>query len=381
MGSDLLLETWGSAADRIGCGPCEVFVRFMNWIIPLLVLGGGVVHSQGPPRLPGQLKLPSKTNLIGDRALESGAIQEAIDIFEEGLERRPRSKRFLIGLIRAQSQMNRCDIAEQLLAPQQHTRVANRQVLEALAACYSRFGAYADAVYWQEERVYLAPPTPAAFARLASYQLGAGDRFAARQAFDRALELDPFDSSVFVLKLQIAIGKGLVEEADRLFVEWGQIDPDRSQMNWYLRSRLALDVGEFDGAMEMSHNAVKMGFQFSPVRVLRAEMFRRLGLLSNAEEAVSSLARGDVGVVGIDSVKVRILADQRRFREAHERLEALEQNAPLRADVVASAWYLAHVEGDLEEQQLRSEMYALVQSNPYRTLERLIPISSAGETQ
>ena len=110
-------------------------------------------------------------------------------------------------------------------------------------------------------------------------------------------------------------------------------------------------------------------------------MFRRLGLLSNAEEAVSSLARGDVGVVGIDSVKVRILADQRRFREAHERLEALEQNAPLRADVVASAWYLAHVEGDLEEQQLRSEMYALVQSNPYRTLERLIPISSAGETQ
>lgn len=355
-------------------------MRTVNWVILVLFLGSGSVQGQGLSKAPGNLRMPSKTQALGDRALELGSFDQAVEIFEDGLSRRPRSKRFLTGLIRAKAQLNQCEDAEKLLNSQRHTRVANREVLELLAACFARYGSYVDAAYWQEERVYLAPPTATAYAHLASYHLGAGDRHAARAAFDRATELGPMDSSVFALKLQIAIGKGLVDEADRLLLEWDREEPKRSQMNWYLRARLALDVGDFDGAMENSHTSVMMGLQFSPVRVLRAEMFRRLGLLSNAEEAVGSISKVNVGVIGIDSVKVRILADQGRFREARESLAALEKNAPLRADVVASAWYLAYRTGDADEMRLREEVYDLVQSNPYRSLDRLIPVTRKGET-
>ncbi|MEC7240691.1 MAG: tetratricopeptide repeat protein [Myxococcota bacterium] len=379
-GSELRPETWGSGMDAIDCAQGEVVVRALTWSILLLVLSDSLAQGQEAPRGPSQIRLPSKTQLVGERAIESGSYERAAEIFEEGLARKPRSKRFLAGLVRARALLNDCEEAEKLLLPQQHTRVANRDVLEALSACFARSGAYTDAVYWQTERVLLAPPTVAAFSTLASYHLGEGDRFAAREAFDRALELDPLHSSVFVLKLQIALGKGLVEEADRLLDEWDRVEPERSQMNWYLRARLALDVGDFEGAMRDSERSVVMGIQFSPVRVLRAEMYRRMGLLSNANEAANTIAKVNVGVVGMDSVRVRILADQGEFVEARETLGRLQQNAPLRADVVASAWYLAHKEGNQEEMQMREQMYAMVQSNPNRSLQRLIPFGRAGDT-
>ena len=354
-------------------------MRAVSWVIMLLFVSGSIAEGQAPPRMPGQLRLPSKTQVVGERAIDAGSYEVAVKAFEEGLDRKPRSKRFLSGLIRAKAHLNHCEEAEELLLTQQHTRVANREVLEALSACFARTGAYTDAVYWQQERVLLAPPTVEAYASLASFYLGQGDRFAAREAFDRAVELDPFDASVFALKLQIAIGKGFVDEADRLFEEWERSEPNRSQMNWYLRARLALDVGDIEGAMEHSEKSVLMGLQFSPVRVLRAEMYRRLGLLSNANEAVNTIAKKNVGVVGMDSVRVRILADEGNFRKAEEALARLEKSAPLRADVVASAWYLAHEMGDEEEMRLLEQLYSLVQSNPYRSLQRLIPIAKAGD--
>ena len=351
-------------------------MRLMKWTIAAVLLGSLSLDFKAHSTPPGKFRLPSKTDAMGERALSSGAPESAAQIYEAGLKRRPNSKRFLLGLIRAKAQMNDCAEAERLLLPKQHTRVANRQSLEELAACFSRFGAYSDAVYWQQERMYLAPPTPEGFATLATYQLGAGDWGAAMEALDQAVLLDPLHPSVFQTKLQLAIGAGEISETAQLFEEWDRAHPERSQLNWYLRARWALDVGDFDGAMETSLQCVKMSLHFSPVRVLRAEMFRRLGLLENAEEAVNTIYRLDVGKVGIEAVKVRILVDLERFDEARLLLKELESSAPLRPDVVASAWYLAFHEGNTAEVEQRSEMYELLQSNPLRDLDRLFPIVS-----
>ena len=306
-------------------------------------------------------------------ALSKGQPEQAVAIFEEGLKKRPRSKKLLVGLIRSKLRLNQCEESLQLLMPVRHTRVANRQVLEGLAACFCRFGDYQEAVYWAEERAYLAPPKADAFANLASYRLGAGDRAGARAAMARAEALDPLSESLLQTRLQVAIGKGQVEQADLLFQELDRIQPVRSQMNWFLRTRLALDLGDYNEAVEASEACLVLGFQFSPIRALRGEIFRRLGLIEEAEKSLTTVYASAPGVVGLKAMEVRLLADQGLFSEAHELLRELQGTSPVRPDVVASAWYLAQVEGDVEEAARRKAMYEVVQFNPYRSLERLIP--------
>jgi hypothetical protein len=99
-----------------------------------------------------------------------------------------------------------------------------------------------------------------------------------------------------------------------------------------------------------------------------------LGLLEEAEGSLTKVYSSAVGVVGLKAMQIRLRADQGRFSEAHELLEQVQATSPVRPDVVASAWYLAHIEGDLEEVARREAMYEVVQFNPHRRLEGLIPL-------
>ena len=152
----------------------------------------------------------------------------------------------------------------------------------------------------------------------------------------------------------------------------------RTQTNWLLRTRLALDLGDLNTALNASETCVKMGFQFSPIRRLRGEIFRRLGELDSAEEALTTVYADAVGVVGLKAIEVRLRVDQGQLDKADALLSEAQMISPLRPDVVASAWYLARAKGDTEEMNVLKELYELVQSNPYRRLERLVP---AGESR
>ena len=323
------------------------------------------------------MRMPSKLMMTGERAQQTGSYQQAVEIFEEGLERRPQSKRFLIGLIKAKAQLNQCEEARDVFLPKRHTRVANREVLEALASCFLRIGDYSEAVEWQQERIFLSPPKVRAFARLATYQLAAGDREGAKQSLASAVDMDPLNESVFALRLQFAIGKGQVVETEMLFEEWDRATEKRSLLNWYLRSQYALDIGDLDLAMEVSTSCVQMNFQYSPIRVLRSELFRRLGLFEQARGALDTIASTSLVVVGIEAIQVRIDADLGLFVEAHRRLRELQDIDPLRPDVLASAWYLAKIEGEAATAELYRERYESIQSNPYRNLESLVPATSS----
>ena len=353
----------------MGADLSKVIFRFcLLMLLPVLAVGK-------PP-----MRVPSKLMATGDRAHSMGSYQKAVEIFEEGLERRPQSKRFLIGLIKAKSQLNRCDEARDDLLPKRHTRVANREVLEGLAACFLRVGDYSEAVEWQQERILLNPPKVGAFARLGSYQLAAGDREGAKRSLARAVEMDPMDASVFALRLQFAIGKGQVVETELLFDEWDRAGDKRTLLNWYLRSQYAMDLGDLDLAMESSTSCVQMNFQYSPIRVLRSELFRRLGLLEQARSAVDTIASKSLVVVGIEAIQIRIDADLGLYQEAHKRLQALQEIDPIRPDVLASAWYLAQAEGDVSSAQRYRQRYETLQSNPYRILESLIPVTPSRGT-
>jgi tetratricopeptide (TPR) repeat protein len=317
--------------------------------------------------------MPSRAIMTGEMALEKGQPEQAIAIYEAALKKRPRSKKLVVALIRAKVRLNECEESRGLLLGYRGTRVVNGQVLEGLAACFSRLGDYAEAVYWAEERVFLAPPKAAAYASLSSYLRGAGDRQGAIEALELAADIDPLDESVLITKLQVAIGKGDVTEADLLFRELDRQEGKRSQMNWLLRAKLAQDLGDFKGAFAASEACLKIRFQFSPVRALRGELFRRLGQVENAESSLTAIYAKALGVVGLQAIQVRVLADQGLYAEAHDLLGSLRELSPLRPDVVASAWYLAQVEGDLKEAERRRAMYALVQFNPHRRLENLLP--------
>jgi tetratricopeptide (TPR) repeat protein len=310
--------------------------------------------------------------MAGEVALQKGSPEQAIAIYEAALLKRPRSKKLIVSLILAKVRLNQCEESRALLLPFSGTRVANRQVLEGLAACFSRLGEYSEAVYWAEERVLLAPPADNAYASLSSYRRGAGDRLGAIEALSLAEQLEPHSESVLITKLQVAVGKGDVDEATFLFAQLDDIGESRSQMNWFLRAKLALDLGDFKGALEASDACLKIRFQFSPVRALRGEIFRRMGQLDSADVSLNEVYDNAIGVVGLQAIQIRLLADQGRLAEAHELLESVQLLAPLRPDVVASAWYLAHIEGHLQETEQGRALYELVQYNPYRELENLL---------
>lgn len=345
----------------------EVPVRIL--FLPLLLLFGVCASALAKP-VP---KMPSRAIMTGEMALEKGQPDQAIAIYEAALKKRPQSKKLVVALIRAKVRLNMCEESSDLLMGYRGTRVVNGQVLEGLAACFSRLGDYAEAVYWAEERVLLAPPKAAAYASLSSYLRGAGDRLGAIEVLALAEELQPLAEVVLITRLQVAIGKGDVTEADLLFGELDRYEGKRSQMNWLLRAKLALDLGDYKGALAASEECLKIRFQFSPVQALRAELFRRLGQVENAESTLTTVYAKALGVVGLQAIQIRVFADQGLYAEAHDLLASLQELSPLRPDVVASAWYLAQVEGDLGEAERRRAMYALVQFNPHRRLENLLP--------
>jgi tetratricopeptide (TPR) repeat protein len=253
-------------------------------------------------------------------------------------------------------------------------------VLEGLAACFLRVGNYSEAVEWQQERILLNPPKVEAFARLGMYQLAAGDREGAKNSLARSVEMDPLHDSVFALQLQFAIGKGRVVETELLFDEWDRAGDGRSLLNWYLRSQYAMDLGDLDKALDTSTSCVQMNFQYSPIRVLRSELFRRLGRLDQARTALDTIASKSLVVVGIEAIQIRIDADLGLHAQAHRRLRALQEIDPIRPDVLASAWYLAQAEGDDVSANLYRNRYEKMQSNPYRILESLIPVTPSRGT-
>jgi tetratricopeptide (TPR) repeat protein len=342
-----------------------VRIRFLPLLLPILGLGAAIAQSAQ--------KMPSRAIMTGELALEKGQPEQAIAIYEAALKKRPRSKKLVVALIRAKVRLNQCEESRALLLSHRGTRVVNGQVLEGLSACFSRLGDYAEAVYWAEERVFLAPPKAAAYASLSSYRRGAGDRLGAIEALKKAGDLNPVAEVVLMTRLQVAIGKGDVLEADLLLNELDRHVGERSQMNWFLRAKLALDLGDYKTALDASEKCLKIRFQFSPIRALRGELFRRLGQVDAAEASVVEVYAKALGVVGLQAIQVRVFADQGLFSEAHALVGVLQNLSPLRPDVVASAWYLAQVEGDMDEAERRRSLYALVQFNPHRRLENLLP--------
>jgi len=369
--SDPGAETWGLGSNGIQGAGLEANVKTFLFL-GLFLGGGSLVYAQEK-----QPKMPGPAVMQGEMALQKGLPKQAIDIYEKGLKKQPRSKRLLTGLIRAKLMLNRCDEGLERMLPMRHTRVASPQVLELLSACFARYGNYAEAVYWAEERLALGPPKVEAIAAFAAYRLGAGERFGAIEAIELAELVDPHAGALKVVQLQVAIGKGQVSEADLLLEELERAAGRRSQTNWLLRTRLALDLGDLNAALEASDSCVKMGFQFSPIRGLRGEIFRRLGELDSAEEALTTVYADAVGVVGLKAIEIRLRVDQGLLEQAESILSEALRISPLRPDVVASAWYLARAKGDLEEMSVLKELYELVQSNPYRRLERLVPVGES----
>jgi tetratricopeptide (TPR) repeat protein len=336
--------------------------------LPLLLLFCTFPHASAQSGKQG----PSRAIMSGEMALQKGSPEQAIVIYEEALAKRPRSKKLVVALILAKVRLNQCEASRALLMPYRDTRVVNGQVLEGLAACFSRLGDYSEAVYWAEERVYLAPPSGKAYASLSSYRRGAGDRLGAIEALALAEQLNPHSESVLITKLQVAVGKGDVDRATLLLRQLDAIGESRSQMNWFLRAKLALDLGDFKGALEASDACLKIRFQFSPIRALRGEIFRRMGQLGSADASLNQIYDSAIGVVGLQAIQIRLMADLGLFAEAHELLGSVQLLSPLRPDVVASAWYLAQVEGHLQEAEQRRAMYELVQYNSNRVLENLL---------
>jgi Tfp pilus assembly protein PilF len=331
-----------------------------------------VLLIQGLGLVSGPQAAPIEASLRGYRYLGRRRFLAAASEFRQGLVQHPDHPFMTMGLAQALMGMNRCEEGLELALDRRGRRAFNVDVANATAACFARAGNYTEAVYWKEEALYQDATKARDWANLALYHFRNGDEHLGEIALDEALEIDPVSPAVPLVRARVAIRVGDVDAADLAFQEYDSLSSQNTQMRSYLEGLLCLDLGHLSEAFDASAAANSFGTEFPGGPTLKAEVARRAGYLNMAG---ATLGRSSVRPSYQQMARViqaRLFADRGRFDDAEALVERSLAHSPFDPEALASAWYLAQARGWEEEARRYENAYEEIQTNPLRTLEKLL---------
>lgn len=313
---------------------------------------------------------------IGLRALENGRPDQALSAFKVLLDEHPDSARLQLFVGQAHLEMNDCDEGERWVVPNQTRPAFQVGYSEMLAGCHARRLDYSSAEYWQEVAVALNPTDPVQICRLALYRYRMGDERAAQELLDEAAELKPNHTAVWHTRGLIALTEGRHDEVEEIIEKLHGL-PRGPHQALVLEARLELDLGNAIAAGELAHQANRKDMNSSAALVLRGEAERRIGDPIQAITLLSRRAKVYDERPRMWASLIRAHADLGDVAEAASILDealALDATDP---EIIASAWYLARARGDTIEMTRLSARYDLLQTNPYRRLDMLVPYTES----
>ena len=173
-----------------------------------------------------------------------------------------------------------------------------------------------------DRAIAVAPDDATLHFQRAGFQIGVQAIDKAQEDLTRTIELDPNRFNAYILQAELAIGRGDLDEAERLARVAGRIEPDHPVLASVV-GMVALRRGDRERALAVLDNAHARAPD--NLQILNALGFAYLanGHLAFAEQAFRRLRDSNAG----GPAQQRLLADIMHRQGRHE--EALEELAPL----------------------------------------------------
>ncbi|MDP2311551.1 MAG: hypothetical protein Q8P41_01495 [Pseudomonadota bacterium] len=305
----------------------------------------------------------------GNMFLRQGSTRAAVASFRKQLEKNPDSVALHTGLGKALAKIGRCEEALEHLWPYVGTLPFGADAALAASTCSNRIGLLDDAIYFDRIAIDLNPTSARALTNLALDLSAAGDTVGADEALEELLFLRPERDASAYARAVLALREGDLDTFDLVVEAWERNDGASLDLR-RLQAQAWLDMDNPRAAVASLENVVRLR-NGQQVRHLRAEAARRMGFAAEASDQLADRPQSVLEGVESDSVRVRVLVDERNFTEAHAVLDGYDViDAP---ELVASAWYLAVGEGRTADAERWSVAYEATRTSPLRKLDQLVP--------
>ena len=284
----------------------------------------------------------------------------------------PENPRFksLVGI--AHLHLNDCEEGQSWLMPLRAIRNFRSASADKLAACWARQGEFAEAVFWQEESIWLEPDRAVSWALLGLYLMRLGDPINSQMALAEAEFLDQQVLRTEMVRAMQALSVGDIEAVDeQLRVLRGMPSPGTIVAD-ELEARLELDLGNVAEAARLAVRS-QSGAQRIGGLTVQAEANRRGAHLDEAWWLLSQRDFEAMAVPDVHVILARVQADRGEFASAQRLADALLAADGWNPDHVATAWYVAQARGRDAEAEALAQRYEQVQASALRPLSALLP--------
>jgi len=317
-----------------------------------------------------------QTVSLGLGMLEKGRYRLAVQALKKEIAKSPDRPALEIGLGRALGELGRCDEGLKHLLPNASKNRFDADAAWAVAKCSARVDDAAMATYWLEFAHGMAEERTALQVALALAYYDAGDLALAVDVVERIYQREPAAPTHELALLRLAVAVGDVELADELlFLLDHHTQIKGLGARHKLRGILELDLGYPLAAQATLLAYIEHHRADARAVQLRIEAIRRAGDAATARALlVARSALTDVDRYPYArAVRARVQADVGELENAQELADAALASTPFEADAVASAWYVARARGQTQTANALAARYELVQPNPLRTLDKLVP--------
>jgi len=305
---------------------------------------------------------PERSARAGRQLLRSGNVTEAIVVLERTVALAPANGNAHAALARAYARAGRCGDALDQADAWVDSRAFDVNLAILMRGCAVALGRLDEALRYDRAGVATFPDNVQVATALAIDLAAAGADAESEDALDRLVLVHPDrDASAFA-RAAIARMRGDLDAFDVEVALWERADRHSDEIA-RLRAEAMLDSGLPREALD---EAARVERTRPPLLVVRAEAYRRLGMLEAALAALSGAGEGPEA----DAVRARVAVDLGDL-DAASRL--LTPHGTENADILASAWYLARAEGRAVGPLVAT--WRRAEPSRARTLAQLIPDS------
>ncbi len=201
------------------------------------------------------------------------------------------------------------------------TNSFDSEALRGLAAVRRARGDLAECIALIAQAQQLAPDQPKLLQMLGSVQLEAGDIDAARNAYERALALDPNHAGAHTALGHIAMMGGDRKLAEQYLRTALRVEEDPQALSGL--GTLALDSGDAESALKYLTRAADLAKNDASIAFTLGRAFAARGMAAFAEQAFRNALRLRPGLPHANNALGQLLIQDKRVAEAESYFRAL----------------------------------------------------------
>lgn len=311
-------------------------------------------------------------DLRGQSHLDRRQFRLAAESFRAALQQRPDDPELRLGLAQAWAGLLWCERALPVFEELHDSPFLHARAALDHGACLLALGQDEEGIAVLEEAVELSGQGSGARTQLGweAFKLGDLDRLQA--VAEGLIEEDPDGRGALLLRAAVAYAEGDREAQSQLLTQLRRAQPDAPQADLLDAWQALEDGAPALAAQVLSGEGRLHRVRLPEVAVWLAEANRRSGQLGVARQILQQQARTPEPTVLRQAIELRVRADGEGPQAAADAARALATAHPWQPEAVATAWYLAQLQGSAEAEAW-ARRYALLPWAERRPLTLLLP--------